>query len=106
MADSSIYSIVPAFFSYKTNKTAKTMSFLKFCIFLLLLTASFNKASAGGFGYLACYWSCTGICFAGTSGFAAVMSAGVAAGPGMVYGAAACTTTCKAICLAGLMLPV
>ena len=74
------------------------MSFLKFCIFLLLLTTSFNKASAGGAAYLACYWPCATLCFAGTAGFAAVMSAGVAAGPGIVYGAAACTTTCKALC--------
>ncbi|CAF1455267.1 unnamed protein product, partial [Rotaria magnacalcarata] len=38
-----------------------------------------------------------GACTAGAGAFAGIMSAGVAVGPGMVYGAAACSVTCTAL---------
>ena len=65
-------------------------------IFGLLAIAYLPAAEAGLIGGAVGYWVCMGCCTAGHGAFAGLMSAGVATGAGIVYGAAACATTCSA----------
>jgi len=52
------------------------------------------------------YWCFMTACIVGTGIFAGVMSAGVATGAGMVYGAAACSVSCTTLGATCAALPI
>ncbi len=64
-------------------------------IFTVIIPASTVVTSAVAAG--GSYWICMFLCTSGAGAFAGVMSAGVAAPAGMLYGAAACSSVCSGV---------
>jgi hypothetical protein len=71
-------------------------------IILAMVEQTWTGPAAGVF----CYWTCMTACIAGAGAFTGLMSAGVATGAGMVYGAAACSVTCTALGATCTALPI
>jgi hypothetical protein len=72
---------------------------------IMVIFALVKQTSTGPVVSISFYWPCMALCTAGAGAFAGIMTAGVATGAGIVYGAAACATTCSAGSSILMLLP-
>lgn len=73
-------------------------------IFLLLILRSSLVNGGPFFGFIS-YWLCMSACTSAGGAIAAIMTAGIGTGAGVVYEAAACSSVCSDSSTAIFLLP-